>query len=55
MESFLNIKNWITEVENYANEKIVMILVGNKEDLHNARYSWINYKRIFEKGDLGRC
>lgn len=32
-ESFLNIQKWIAETNNYANDKMVKILVGNKNDL----------------------
>ena len=32
-ESFKNIENWLTEVEKYADENIVKMLVGNKNDL----------------------
>lgn len=37
-ESFNSIKSWIAEVENYANEHIRMILVGNKVDISHERY-----------------
>jgi len=32
-ESFENVAKWITETENYANEYMVLILIGNKVDL----------------------
>lgn len=34
-ESFNNISKWIDETKNYANEKLSVILVGNKIDLEN--------------------
>jgi len=35
--SFLNIQNWIGKVELYSNNKIMKILVGNKNDLDDNR------------------
>jgi len=33
--SFVNIKNWIQEIERYAGENVVKLLVGNKIDKPN--------------------
>jgi len=32
-DSFENIGKWLEETKNYANDKITIILVGNKQDL----------------------
>jgi GTPase SAR1 family protein len=32
-ESFENATKWLYETENYANESMVIMLVGNKDDL----------------------
>ena len=32
-ESFESITRWLSEIENHANEKIVLSIVGNKADL----------------------
>ncbi len=32
-DSLENIQKWIKEIKTYATEKMVMILVGNKNDL----------------------
>ena len=33
MESFNNVKTWLTEIEKYASENVNKLLVGNKSDL----------------------
>ena len=32
-ESFDNVKQWISEIDKYANESVNKLLVGNKSDL----------------------
>ena len=32
-KSFLAIQNWMTEIEKHANDRVKLILVGNKSDL----------------------
>lgn len=32
-DSFDNISKWLEETKNYANDKITLVLVGNKNDL----------------------
>ena len=32
-ESFRNIENWVKEIEKYASDSVVKLLVGNKADL----------------------
>ena len=34
-ESFENVGKWLIETENYANEYMVLILIGNKVDLED--------------------
>ncbi len=36
-ESFKNIKNWLHQINQYANEKVLKIIVGNKSDLQDKR------------------
>ena len=36
-ETFTNLNKWLNEVETYANEGVLMILVGNKTDLNSHR------------------
>ncbi len=33
--SFNNLNKWLEETRNYANDKLTIILVGNKNDLEN--------------------
>ena len=33
MESFNNVKQWLNEIDRYANENVNKLLVGNKSDL----------------------
>ena len=32
-ESFTNVKQWLNEIDRYANENVNKLLVGNKSDL----------------------
>merc|ERR1712023_164091 len=36
-ESFQNVKHWLQEIEKYANDGVVMLLVGNKSDLQSKK------------------
>jgi Ras-related protein Rab-1A len=36
-QSFKDIENWLTEVEKFANENVIKLLVGNKNDLESQR------------------
>ena len=35
--TFMNVERWLKELRDYANENIVIMLVGNKSDLHHLR------------------
>ena len=37
MASFENVKQWLGEIERYANENVNKLLVGNKADLEDKR------------------
>ncbi|EEC77351.1 hypothetical protein OsI_16033 [Oryza sativa Indica Group] len=37
MESFNNVKEWMSEIDNYANDSVCKLLVGNKCDLAESR------------------
>ena len=55
-ESFENVAKWITETENYANEYMVLILIGNKVDLEeelSSNFTLLNQIRwevTYEEG-----
>ena len=36
-ESFNNVKQWLNEIDRYANESVNKLLVGNKSDLASKR------------------
>jgi len=36
-QSFKDIENWLTEVEKFANENVIKLLVGNKSDMESSR------------------
>lgn len=42
-------KFWISEVENYAEKNVELLLIGNKSDLDNRAYI------IYQKPSLQRC
>ena len=35
--TFMNVERWLKELRDYAAENIVIMLVGNKSDLHHLR------------------
>lgn len=37
MESFNNVKQWLNEIDRYANDSVCKLLVGNKCDLVDSR------------------
>ncbi|KAJ1275996.1 hypothetical protein BS78_05G179800 [Paspalum vaginatum] len=37
MESFNNVKQWLSEIDQYANDSVCKLLVGNKCDLADTR------------------
>ncbi|CAD6260778.1 unnamed protein product [Miscanthus lutarioriparius] len=37
MESFNNVKQWLSEIDRYANDSVCKLLVGNKRDLAESR------------------
>ena len=46
-ESFNNVKQWMNEIDRYANDKVNKMLVGNKSDLASKRVSLICLTRFF--------
>lgn len=47
--TFLNIKNWINEIEKYAYSNIKILLVGNKLDCNNRQVSYEEAKEFANK------
>lgn len=41
-QSFKDIENWLAEVEKFANENVIKLLVGNKSDLESQRQVTFN-------------
>ena len=37
LESFENVKNWMSEIEKFANENVCILIVGNKCDMDAQR------------------
>lgn len=37
MESFNNVKQWLNEIDRYANDSVCKLLVGNKCDLVESK------------------
>lgn len=48
-ESFENVRNWLQEIERYANENVNKLLVGNKCDLTSKKI--VDYTTAKELGD----
>ncbi|GAB4822013.1 hypothetical protein N2152v2_009059 [Parachlorella kessleri] len=46
-ESFNNVKQWLNEIDRYANENVNKLLVGNKVDLTNKRVVDYNTAKAF--------
>ena len=37
LDSFENVKNWMIEIEKFANENVCILIVGNKADMDEQR------------------
>lgn len=48
-ESFLNVKLWLQEIDKYGQEKVSILLVGNKTDLEADQVVMTNEGREFAK------
>jgi Ras-related protein Rab-1A len=46
-ESFNNVKQWLNEIDRYANESVNKLLVGNKSDLTEKRVVEYNTAKAF--------
>ena len=44
-QSFLDLDNWLVEIEKHASERVVKMLIGNKSDLEGART--VSYEEAF--------
>ena len=47
MESFNNVKQWLNEIDRYANESVNKLLVGNKSDLTAKKVVDYNTAKAF--------
>lgn len=36
-QSFIDLQNWVAEVDRYGREDVVKILIGNKKDMEDKR------------------
>ena len=59
MESFNNVKQWLNEIDRYANESVCKLLVGNKCDLVenkvvDTQMGQVNIGSLYAKVDLSR-
>lgn len=52
MDSFNNVKNWLTECDRYASENVIKILVGNKCDTTKRIVSYEMGKEFAELCDM---
>merc|ERR1712100_792056 len=48
-ESFENVKHWLQEIDKYANEGVMKLLVGNKSDLQSKKV--VSYDEAKELAD----
>lgn len=37
MESFNNVKQWLSEIDRYANDSVCKLLIGNKNDMVESK------------------
>lgn len=51
-ESFNNVKQWLNEIDRYANENVNKLLVGNKSDLTSKRV--VDYQTAKVRGGMRR-
>jgi Ras-related protein Rab-1A len=52
-ESFNNVKQWLNEIDRYANENVNKLLVGNKSDLTSKRV--VDYATAKVGAAVGLC
>jgi Ras-related protein Rab-1A len=46
MDTFNNVKQWLQEIDRYANEGVNKLLVGNKSDLTNKKVVDYNVAKV---------
>ncbi len=51
-ESFNNVKQWLNEIDRYANENVNKLLVGNKSDLTAKKVVDYQTAKVMLLGDL---
>ena len=44
-QSFMDLDNWLMEIEKHASERVIKLLIGNKSDLEGART--VSYEEAF--------
>ena len=47
-ESFNNVKQWLNEIDRYANENVNKLLVGNKSDLTAKKVVDYNTAKVYD-------
>jgi Ras-related protein Rab-1A len=55
-DSFNNVKQWLNEIDRYANENVNKLLVGNKSDLTSKRvveYATAKVRVLLSRGFEG--
>jgi GTPase SAR1 family protein len=52
-DSFNNVKQWLNEIDRYANENVNKLLVGNKSDLTSKRV--VDYQTAKVRTYQGSC
>ena len=53
MESFNNVKQWLNEIDRYANENVNKLLVGNKSDLTSKKVVDYATAKVRARGPRG--
>lgn len=50
-QSFLDLDNWLVEIEKHASERVIKLLIGNKSDLEGARTVSFEEATNYAKGN----
>jgi GTPase SAR1 family protein len=50
--TYENVKHWLKELQNHKDSNIVIMLVGNKSDLHHLQVMPTDETQLFEERNL---